>query len=113
MAENSWQKQCNEKRSFWQTHVRAWGKSGLSQREYCRSHQLSSHNLAYWKKKFADEVSQPSKFVAVPVVRQAVNHLDSNKSGVTILVGDFTIKLANSFNPVVLSQAVVALKGES
>lgn len=113
MAKNTWQEQCNEKRSFWQTHVGAWKNSGLSQNKYCRSHKLSPHNLAYWKKKFAKEATLSSKFLAVPVVPQSVCRSSSDQSGVTVLVGDFTIKLANNFNPVVLSQAVTALKGES
>ncbi len=111
MKGNNWQEQCNEKHRFWKTHVNAWRKSGLSQSEYCRSHELSSHNMVYWKKKFSIEASQPSKFVAVPVVPQSTSHPDGDHSGVTVLVGDFTIKLSNSFNPIVLSLAVVALEG--
>ena len=35
-----------------QTHVRALAASGLSRRAFCRLHQLSSHALTYWMRKF-------------------------------------------------------------
>lgn len=31
-----------------QAHVQAWQQSGLTQKEYCRQHQLAPHLLAYW-----------------------------------------------------------------
>lgn len=40
-----------EKRRFWETHVRAWAKSGLTQAAYCRQYDLKVHRFVYWKKR--------------------------------------------------------------
>jgi transposase-like protein len=39
---------------WWQVHIEAWQRSGLSQRRYCREHRLSAHTFAKWLKKLAD-----------------------------------------------------------
>ena len=54
---------------FWQAHMRALGRSGLSRREYCRRHQLSYHALTYWVRKFrpAGPRSSLPALVEVPV----------------------------------------------
>ena len=40
-----------EKTSFWRAHIRAWARSGLSIKEYCRRQNISHHAFGYWKKK--------------------------------------------------------------
>lgn len=39
-----------EKRAYWQGHVRAWRESGQSQVGYCAEHGIASRSLAYWIK---------------------------------------------------------------
>jgi hypothetical protein len=36
-------------RDFWQAHVEAWRESGLTQRAYCRRHELPEGHLSHWK----------------------------------------------------------------
>ena len=53
---------------FWQAHVRALAKSGLSRKEYCRQHHLSYHALTYWlRKQLPAEAQLPLTLVEVPV----------------------------------------------
>ena len=54
---------------FWQAHMRALGRSGLSRREYCRRHQLSYHALTYWVRKLrpANPRASLPALVEVPV----------------------------------------------
>jgi hypothetical protein len=39
---------------WWQIHIEAWQRSGLSQRRYCREHRLDTGTFARWLKKLAD-----------------------------------------------------------
>lgn len=36
------------KQTYWQTHLDAWGQSGLSQASYCKQHSLSLSSFGYW-----------------------------------------------------------------
>lgn len=40
-----------DKAIFWQSHISDWRTSGLSQKAYCQSHQLSYPNFGYWLKR--------------------------------------------------------------
>ena len=116
MATKSWHDQCREKRRFWQAHIQAWGKSGLSQKEYCRRQSLNDHQFGYWKRKFASKNDQcgKSRFVSVPVATTpSFFHDGQSDSGLEVHVGDVIIRLSNSFNPVTLSRAVSALGNRS
>jgi|GEM_PF-432738 len=42
-------------RSFWQVHVEAWQRSGVTRTEYCRQHRLSKVTFDRWLKHFAGE----------------------------------------------------------
>lgn len=37
------------KHIFWEHHLEQWQNSGLSQRAYCRKHQLKPHRFYYWR----------------------------------------------------------------
>ncbi|HUO99546.1 MAG TPA: transposase, partial [Rhizomicrobium sp.] len=39
---------------WWQIHIEAWQRSGLSQRRYCREHRLDVGTFARWLKNLAD-----------------------------------------------------------
>lgn len=40
-----------QRRRFWEDHLRAWQTSGSSQAGYCREHGLSDKSFLYWKKR--------------------------------------------------------------
>lgn len=112
MATKKWQNQCQEKRRFWQAHIHAWRKSGLLQKEYCRQYALSATQFCYWKKKFKAKDEQDASPKLVPVgLAVTVPQNDMGDSGLEILVGDITIRLANNFNSEALFRAVNALGG--
>jgi len=46
-----------DKATFWQRHINDWRSSGLSQKSYCQSHQLSYPNFGYWLKRFRAHAS--------------------------------------------------------
>ncbi len=47
--------QNDELRRYWQSHVSAWRKSGLSRQAYTRQHGLYKNALRYWDGKFPVE----------------------------------------------------------
>lgn len=37
-----------QRRRYWNRHLRAWRRSGLTQAEYARQHHISPKSLSYW-----------------------------------------------------------------
>ena len=45
----------------WQEHVKAWRESGLPMSHYCNQHDLVTHQLGYYKRKFALDDCQQNR----------------------------------------------------
>ena len=43
--------------THWQQHIERWETSGLTQRGYCREHNLKPHQFSYWKRKLKSSAS--------------------------------------------------------
>lgn len=113
MKNSKLQDQDRTRRRFWQTHIRAWEKSGLSQNEYCRRNTLRANQFCYWKKKLFGENQDTIKFVPIAINAQNNAEKDAAEdSGLTISFDKISIKLTNDFNPSVLTKVVTALGGE-
>ncbi len=41
-------------------HIKAWQASDLSQKEWCRQHEVIYHVFHYWYKRFLDQQADPS-----------------------------------------------------
>lgn len=52
-----------KRKLFWERHLEKWDESGLSQAEYCRSHDLKAHRFIYWRQKFQKIIKSPLKIV--------------------------------------------------
>ncbi len=101
------------KQRFWQTHIRAWEKSGLSINEYCRRNSLKANQFCYWKKKLSGDNQDTIKFVPIAVEHQKdAEKPEPGDSGVIISFDKISIKLNNDFNPSVLVKAVAVLGGK-
>ncbi len=66
MAKSQDQNQLTEKQEYWQHHIKQWAKSGQSQAEYCRQHQIKVRAFNYFKSKLKKEILSVN-FVQVPV----------------------------------------------
>ncbi len=42
----------DEKRTYWESHIKQWKASGETQSGYCRQKQLKPHLFTYWKQVF-------------------------------------------------------------
>lgn len=40
---------------YWKSHIKAYQKSGLKQREYCRRHEISYWSFNSWKRRLERE----------------------------------------------------------
>lgn len=54
------------KQDFWNEHIRAWRRSGLSQIEYCERQGLKVANLGYWLGKQRRQ-AEPLTLVPLPL----------------------------------------------
>lgn len=110
------QEQSRIKKRKWQAHLHAWKKSGLSQVEYCRQHDLSSSKFCYWKRKLNRSEESAVSFVSVPVCAQpeVSSQQPINDSGLTILLkSGIRIGVDNNFSSRTLADVVAVLGGGS
>jgi transposase-like protein len=58
------------KRHFWTQHLQCWNDSGLSVRDYCRTHRLHEHTFYHWRKKLrtASTGTTPITFLPLEVI---------------------------------------------
>lgn len=102
-----------KKHRFWEVHVEAWHRSGLSQNEYCRQNTLRSSQFGYWKKKLARQIST-ANFVPVPIPGQDPQFEAGNSSsGITIcLKKERCIKVDNHFVRATLTKVLSVLENQ-
>lgn len=101
------------KQRQWRAHIQTWGKSGLTQNEYCRQHKLSSSQFCYWKKKLQQAEKSTASFVPVPVCTSVQEPVKQSNtfSGLTIIFDDdVRIGLDNHFNPRALEDVIKVLR---
>lgn len=92
----------DERRMFWEQHVRDWKSSGMSQVQYCRQNKISQKSFVYWKCKLLS-TSAPAHLVEVQVSSLTPVRFSSNP--VRLLVGDrYRIEIEKDFDPSVLEQ---------
>ena len=115
MADNKLKKLQSKKKRFWEVHVRAWGRSGLSQNDYCKRNQLSSSQFCYWKKKLGQSCNAPLSFIPVAIgSKEQKATTTTSDSGLTIyLDSSVKIGLSNDFTPSTLVKVVAALEYRS
>jgi hypothetical protein len=54
-----------QKRTFWQTHIEKWQASGLSQRAYCRKHDLIIQRFYDWRRRIIPADNNQVSFLPV------------------------------------------------
>jgi hypothetical protein len=99
------------KRAHWEHHIESWQASGLAQREYCRQHHLSYYQFGYWKKRLVQSETG-TKFVGLDLVPSMGKQL--SKSGCPlrlVLANGFRIEIEPGFDPHLLRQLIIALRG--
>lgn len=98
---------------YWQAHVAAFDKSGLSRAGYCRQHNLSTHALVYWQKKFKQTEKSTSRLVPVmvPVAEATVTNRAGGATLHLILSDKLSIAVSDHFSPQALNKLLATLEG--
>lgn len=52
-----------DKRGYWQQHIDAWQRSGLTQKAYCERESVSLARFGYWRRRLAGK--SPKRFIAL------------------------------------------------
>jgi hypothetical protein len=103
--------QLEQKRSYWKQHIDAWQKTGLTQVEYCRQHNLKHHQLVYWKKRFLKTETDVS-FVPIKLEDLLDIPASPENASLSLVVNNhFKIEIRPGFDVQLLRQLIFALRG--
>lgn len=107
-------KSSRERERFWQAHLSAWRRSGLSQREYCRRQEIDEWSLSSWKRRLAKSSPDVVSFVPVTVTSQpALARPGVSKARfqpLTVVVGDqYRVEVGDGFSSETLSRLLAVL----
>jgi hypothetical protein len=95
-----------ERRRFWEQHLREWKSSGLSQAEFCRQNKLSLKTFVYWKRR-QKTMSSPVCLVEVPVQSQSLVSFPSCLTPLRLLVGShYRIEIEKNYDAEALDQLI-------
>ncbi len=100
-----------EKARYWRDRLAAWKRSGESQAEFCRLHNLRTHRFTYWKRRITEEGNESLDLVEVP--RAMVPSPEPRYSAAPALVievGRYRVELASDFCPRAFSSVLDELE---
>ena len=111
------------RREFWQAHVEAWRKSGLTQRAYSREHELPEWQLSHWKhrlQKARRGQERKTRLVPVRVMeettagtdhghRPAPRNAEQGRDLTLVLSNGWRLEIGEGVQPATLSRVLEAL----
>lgn len=99
------------KRKFWQTHIRACEDSGLSHREYCRQHSLALSTFGYWRRKIKQSTTDKPRFYPLTTPTLTSSSADKD-AGIAFYLDEkrFRIEIDENFSPALLKKLVTTLE---
>ena len=104
-------KQTTGRTRFWQTHIKAIARSGLSRAEYCRRCNLSYYALTYWQRKLARPTSSAVTLVPIALPERRSNGTDSSQAPLRILLpGNLAIAVSDNFSGATLNRLLALLE---
>lgn len=90
---------------FWSKHIQLKQESGLSGAAYCRQHELSCHQLYYWKSKLKLQSDEATPFIAIKLQPRESNHTLSPEPVRTLC----SLELINGLQLKIHDQAVLPI----
>ena len=102
--------QLEEKRRYWKQQIEHWKESGLTQTEFCRLHNLKTHQLTYWNKRFHSKQEQVSlvELQWKPALQPAIG---AGPTPLRLILNDqYRIDIDRGFDPLTLQQVVLSLR---
>lgn len=97
------------KHDYWQQQIKTWKRSGLSQKQYCRSRSLALSTFCYWKKKLNNEKPATPKFYPLTIPQSLE---EPTESSLMVLVGpkQFQVQIKKDFSPAALKKLIATLE---
>jgi hypothetical protein len=94
----------------WKRRIALFKASGQSQLAWCRSNDLSVHQLRYWLKKL-NQTQPKSKMPQTNWLQVSLDaSLDNSCDSLRIQVGEASIEVKPGFNPALLADVIRVLK---
>lgn len=101
------------KQEYWQDHIRAWEKGGLTQAAYCQAHSLALQTFGYWRRKCKQKVgaTRPKFFpLAVLPLPISATSSASGKIRLTLQERRFLIEVDDDFSSSTLQRLIATLE---
>ncbi|MEE4243619.1 MAG: hypothetical protein V2I36_19315 [Desulfopila sp.] len=102
----------NPKKKFWQNHIEACGKSGLSQVEYCQARKIPLSTFGYWKRKLNQSDKTKPVFYPIAISPDHVRYDNEKTTGLILHLKDgrFSLEIENGFSTSTLARVVSTLE---
>ena len=101
-----------QKKNFWQNHIQACGKSGLSQVEYCSGRNIPLSTFGYWKRKLSNGDNRKPVFYPLAVTHVHAGDADTKDTGLVLYLRDrrFSIGIEQGFSASTFSRVITILE---
>ena len=110
MAETTRQEHSKRRHGYWQAHVDACQKSGLTRASYCEQNGINLKTFAYWKHRLKRRNS-PVKFIQVGPTHGLSMQSQSRATALKLIIDSrFAVEIAEGFNPATLVKLVEAVR---
>lgn len=91
---------------YWSTHISAWQKSGISQKEYCSQNNIPLASFGNWKKKINSDFVESSSFIELQ------NHFPVQEEYFELQTGSgLTLRIRESIEPELLQNILIVARG--
>ncbi|GLI33261.1 IS66 family insertion sequence element accessory protein TnpA [Desulforhabdus amnigena] len=98
-----------EKRRFWEEHLKRWETSGMTQNEYCRQNRLKVNRFIYWKKKCPQKSTV--SLVEWSGTKEEKSSVVASGGPLCVVVGGrYRIEIGQGFDPGLLDGVVRVLR---
>jgi hypothetical protein len=97
-----------QRRKFWQNHIERWQISGLSQRAYCKKHDLTTHRFYDWKRRIKSADNPPVSFLPVALTDRPARTCPSIRIHTP---NGFTIEVENQIGSIEIDRLLKMVTG--
>jgi hypothetical protein len=95
-----------QKVDYWNKHLTSWGKSKLSQAQYCRQNNLNPNMFSKWKRLLSAKNDQ-LLLTEVPVDK-IIN--ESSNSGIELIINEsIKVRVVDNFNKELLQELLKSI----
>lgn len=101
-----------EKRTYWQGHIEAWVRSGLSQAHFCKARSLALSTFQYWRKKIGHSNPARPRFYPLAVMPSCGARNEVSPDVLRVVLGSrrFVLEIGDDFSEEVLKKVIIALE---